>query len=88
MTSIEVNKTNNTQSESKSKQPKVSLYWKHTKVLFVYTLMIATAVMYVLWHSEQKARDMERETYQKQIQELKDQNGKMQSSLLNQGQQQ
>lgn len=73
MNQIDITPKNKIQPESKPEQIEESWYvkaWKYTKVLFVYSLMIATAVMYVLWHSEQKARSMERDTYQNKIQEL------------------
>lgn len=73
MNQIDITPKAKIQPESKPEQIKESWYvkaWKYSKVLFVYSLMIATAVMYVLWHSEQKARSMERETYQNKMQEL------------------
>jgi uncharacterized protein YlxW (UPF0749 family) len=55
--------------------------WRHVKVITIYTLVLATAAGFLLFHMEKKARTMEREEYKRQVQELKDEANKAQEKL-------
>jgi hypothetical protein len=57
-------------SEKQKKTMTRTTIISHSKTLFIYTLILATAAGFLAFHMEHTAREMERETYTKQINEL------------------
>jgi len=63
------------------KPSKAKTFFSHLRTAFVTALVFAIAILGLLYNMEKKAREMERDEYKKQIQELTEKANKTQERL-------